>query len=86
MYAKSIYDKDDGQEKKSSHMQLEICMYLLWSVSYMREYIISFKSGECSLLIKNTESYQVFFKDISFSPASPAAVDRLTVPPSVDNM
>lgn len=76
MYAKNIYDEDDGQEKKSSHMQLEICMYLLWSVSYMREYIISFKSGE----------YHVFFKDISVSPASPAAVDRLTVPPSVDNM
>lgn len=25
---KSIYDKDDGQEKKNSCMQLEICMYL----------------------------------------------------------
>lgn len=41
----SIYDQDDGQQMKNSHMQLKFCMFLLLAVNYMREYISFLKQS-----------------------------------------
>lgn len=71
----SIYDQDDGQQMKNSHMQLKFCMFLLLAVNYMREYI-SFQNKVFKRKILTVDQkwnpyvFRVFLSEIFISSLS----------------
>lgn len=90
IYLKSIYEKDNGQERKTAYAVRDLHVLIIVSLLYERIFIfqLEFSTNFWFILIKNTNHYYVFGPESPHIclPDMPAAVDWMTAPPTVDNM